>query len=143
MFITPYVRQKLRDLLLQDEGYRQFPYRCPAGKLTIGIGRNIEECGISRDEALFLLDNDIDSCLHDLRSSFNFFDALNEPRKIVLLNMCFNLGIPKLMQFRKMREAIEAQDYVEASKQMLDSDWARQVGNRAQRLALMMEIGYL
>lgn len=136
-------REKLKDLLLQDEGYRQFSYKDTAGKLTIGIGRNIEECGISKDEALYLLDNDINNCLNDLRASLTFFDALNEARRIVLLNMCFNLGIPKLMQFRKMRDALDRQDYTEAAKEMLASDWANQVGHRAQRLAYIMETGVI
>jgi lysozyme len=141
--LKPETRAKLKDLLIQDEGYRQFPYKCTAGKLTIGIGRNIEDRGISKDEALFLLNNDIDVCLSELRNSFTFFDALNDARKIVLINMCFNLGIPKLMQFRKMREAIEQFNFVEASKQMLDSKWAKDVGHRAERLAFIMEKGEL
>jgi len=143
MQIKPETRAKLKELLIQDEGFRQFPYKDSVGKLTIGIGRNIEDRGISQDEAEYLLNNDINHCLNDLEVSLPFFKDLDEPRKIVLLNMCFNVGIPTLMQFRKMRDAIEKHDYAEASKQMLDSTWAKQVGHRADRLAYIMEVGTL
>lgn len=134
-------RQTILQDLLQDEGYRQFPYKDSVGKLTIGIGRNIDDRGISKEEALYLATNDINECIKELKQSFPFYDSLSQVRQMVLINMAFNLGISKLMQFRNMREAIERGDFKYAAEHMLDSKWAKQVGNRAERLALKMEMG--
>lgn len=133
--------ETLEEQLIRHEGYRQFPYKCSAGKLTIGIGRNIEDRGISMDEALYLLKNDIEICRHELNSLYPIINQLNETRQNVLINMCFNIGIKRLSGFRKMWAALEKRDYREAAKQMLDSKWARQVGKRSTELANIMETG--
>lgn len=135
------VMETLEKQLIRHEGYRQFPYKCSAGKLTIGVGRNIEERGMSRDEALYLLHNDIEICKQELNLLFPIVKVLNAARYNVLINMCFNIGINRLSQFKRMWAALAVGDYAEASKQMLDSKWANQVGKRADELAEIMRMG--
>ena len=125
----------------RDEGLRLKPYRCTEGKLTIGYGRNIEDHGINEEEAELMLQNDLlwaeSGCFH----VFSDWWKLNEVRKGVLINMAFNLGIPRLRQFKNMIAAVDKHDYEKAADEMLDSKWAKQVGNRATRLADTMRSG--
>jgi len=121
-----------------DEGLVINLYQCSAGKMTIGYGRNIEDNGISEEEADFLLMNDIKRVQKELRSSFDWFVDLSTARQGALINMCFNLGITRLLGFKKMIAALEVGDYQEAANQMLDSKWARQVGGRSGRLSDVM-----
>lgn len=136
-----FMNEKLMYRLIEEEGMKLKPYRCPAGKLTIGVGRNLEDKGLSNEEALFLLQNDIIEAVKELKKAFLFFDSLNETRQIVLIDMCFNLGINGLKKFKKMIKALENKDFSLASKEMLSSCWAKQVGARARSLALLMETG--
>ncbi len=131
----------LRDDLLRDEGLRLKPYRCTAGKLTIGVGRNLDDVGITKDEALYLLDGDIARVRTEVKKAFAWFDGLNEVRQNVILNMAFNLGLYRLSQFHQTLRAIEKGDYATAADQMLKSLWAKQVGQRAVRLARQMREG--
>jgi lysozyme len=133
--------ETLKQQLLRHEGYRQFPYKCSAGKMTIAIGRNIEDRGISEDEAMYLLHNDIEICKQELNLLYPVIKVLNPARYNVLINMCFNIGIKRLSGFKKMWAALDVGDYDEASRQMLDSKWARQVGVRADELASIMRVG--
>ena len=123
------------DQIKTDEGFRSKPYQCTAGKTTIGYGRNIEDNGITKSEAETLLLNDVKTVQIELLNNFNWFNGLNGARQGVLINMAFNLGLPRLMKFKKMLGALSDNDFYEASKQMLDSRWAVQVGDRANRLA--------
>lgn len=131
-----------RDLLTadleRDEGVRLRPYRCTAGKLTIGIGRNIEDVGITKAEAYMLLGGDIDRVCADLDRSLPWWRQLSEGRQRALANLCFNLGISRLMGFQKMLAALKAGDYAEAAHELLDSRYAQQVGARAQRVAALI-----
>jgi len=133
--------EKIKGMLLKEEGFRQFPYRDTVGKLTIGIGRNLDDRGISKDEALYLMCNDLEIVEKELRILYPFYEELCDARKIVLLDMAFNMGIPALSHFIKFKRAMESGDFKEASLQMLDSLWARQVGHRASILSYMMEFG--
>ncbi|MCK5601839.1 lysozyme [Candidatus Pacearchaeota archaeon] len=133
--------ETLEQQLVRHEGYRQFPYKCSAGKNTVAIGRNLDDRGISRDEAMYMLHNDIVICKQELNLLYPMVNRLSEARYNVLINMCFNLGIVRLGQFKKMRAALEVGDFDEASRQMLDSKWARQVGRRAVELAEIMNEG--
>jgi lysozyme len=126
------------DQLIRDEGFELKPYVDTVGKVTIGVGRNLTDNGISSGEAIFLLNNDINGCIVDLKSNFDFFMGLSTERQNVLINMCFNLGINRLKSFKKMLSAIKEGDFVTASIEMLDSKWSRQVGDRANRLADLM-----
>lgn len=131
-------KAKVRQMLVNDEGYRQFPYKCTAGKLTIGIGRNLQDRGISKDEAYFLLNSDIDYFADFLEQKLPFFNQLTENRQNVLINMCFNLGTTGFMRFKKLLEHVKNHDYEKAVLEMRRSKWVSQVPNRAKRLCDMM-----
>lgn len=126
-----------------DEGYRQFPYRCTAGKLTIAYGLNLDDRGIKPDEAEYLLKKVVIECYNELKGRFSWFTDLPDSKQEVLINMCFNVGISRLLGFKKMIVALEQKDYQEAARQMIDSTWYKQVGARARRLVRVMSNGYL
>lgn len=126
------------DQLKRDEGFRQFPYKDTVGILTVGYGRNLEATGINKEEAAFLLQRDVDRVTASLRSALPVFDSLSDARKGVLVNMAFNLGLLGLLRFRQMISCLNKGDYSGAAREMLDSDWAKQVGARADRLAKQM-----
>jgi len=128
----------LEELLIKHEDLRLKPYRCSEGKLTIGVGRNLDDNGISEEEAIFLLRNDIKSCRIEA-SQFSWYEDLSEGRKNVILSMIFNLGINRFKQFKNMLKALESEDYSEAAHEMLNSKWASQVDNRSNELAKLME----
>lgn len=128
-----------QDGIKQDEGFSAKPYKCTAGKLTIGYGRNIEDIGVSEDEAQYLLNNDISYCYNKLKAVFPFFEALSKPRQYILINMCYNIGITRLAGFKRMLAELSQGNYNQAASEMLNSKWAAQVPNRAARLAEIMK----
>ena len=130
----------IEEQLILHEGLRLKPYRCTAGKLTIGVGRNLDDKGISKEEALFLLRNDIATVTTQLQK-YDWYINADPIRQKVLVDMAYNLGVGGLLKFRKMIAALERGDYEGAADQMLDSRWAEQVGYRAVRLAEMMRSG--
>jgi lysozyme len=121
------------------------PYRCPAGHLTIGVGRNLEANGISKAEALAMLSNDIDRAEHDLANILQGYEIgfkqVAGPRFDALVNVCFNMGRSRLKKFRKMFAAIKAGDWDLAGKELLDSKYAKQVGRRAVELSIQLSTG--
>lgn len=123
------------------EGERLKPYRCTAGRLTIGVGRNLEDRGITAEESAYLLGNDIDHHWRQLVQAVPWVTQLDEVRQRVLLDMAFNLGVAGLLGFKNTLSTIKAGDYAKAAAMMLDSRWAGQVGQRAQRLSRMMATG--
>lgn len=127
--------QLLREQLVIDEGLRLKPYRDTVGKLTIGVGRNLDDVGISEAEAFLMLDNDARSAAMEARNAFPWYSGLPEPVQRGLVNMVFNMGLPRVRGFRKMLAAMEAGDFQTAAVEALDSKWARQVGARADRIA--------
>jgi len=133
--------KQLTAQLKRHEGYRRHPYRCTAGKLTIGFGRNLEDKGISEGEAETLLAGDIAEVRKELFRALPWLNGLPEVRQAVLINMAFNLGVLGLLQFRRMLKAVNQKDYDKAADEMLDSRWAEQVGNRATELAEQMRTG--
>jgi lysozyme len=124
-----------------DEGRRAKPYRCTAGKLSIGIGRNLDDKGLSQQEIDFLFENDLTDAERDARSLVVTFDKLTDVRKAVCLNLAFNLGRSRLAGFKRFLEAIHAEAWEQAASEMLDSRWRQQVGDRAVRLAKQMRDG--
>jgi lysozyme len=130
--------RRLEDQLIAHEDLKLTPYRDSVGKLTIGVGRNLDDKGLSKREALFLLSNDIAEVIHNLNEFLPWWESVSEDRQLVLADMCFNLGIEKLLQFKNMLEAVRQGRYDDAAKHMGQSLWARQVGNRAVRLEEMM-----
>jgi lysozyme len=133
-----YDANTLTQELMRDEGVKLKPYRCTAGKLTIGVGRNIEDNGISNEEAALLLANDLKSCEHDLDALLPSWRNLSDTRQRVLLNMMFNMGRSRLSGFAKFLACLKMNDFTGAADQMMDSAWAKQVGQRAVRLRDMM-----
>lgn len=133
--------QAIRDMLILDEGIRLKPYIDTVGKPTIGVGRNLEDVGISKDEAMLLLDNDINGAISDLDKLLPWWRSMSDIRQQVLINMCFNLGILRLMGFKKALAAMEAADYATAANEMETSGWYHQVGGRAIRLVSLMRNG--
>ncbi|HWR04379.1 MAG TPA: glycoside hydrolase family protein [Humidesulfovibrio sp.] len=129
-------RQRVAEQLLVDEGLRLKPYRCTAGRLTIGVGRNLEDKGISESEALLLLDNDIGDCWSQLAVRQPWALAAPEDIQEVLVSMAFNMGVGGLLEFKDTLALLQAGRYPEASRAMLASKWAGQVGKRAERLAV-------
>jgi lysozyme len=127
--------------LKRDEGINLKPYRDTVGKLTIGIGRNLDDVGITEDEANALLRADVNRTIADLDRQLSWWRNLSEVRQRVLVNMAFNLGIGGLMKFQKMLTAMKSGDYVSAAQEALDSAWASQVGARADRLSRMIADG--
>lgn len=123
------------------EGLRLFPYKCPAGKLTIGYGHNIEDNGITEEIAVKLLDADLQIAEREVRTKFPTYYKLNEARQFVLVDMCFNMGIAKLLTFKKMLSALAKGEYPTAAREMQDSKWYRQVGNRGKVLCEIMKSG--
>jgi len=134
--------ERLQGQLVRHEGMRLKAYKDTVGKLTIGVGRNLDDVGISRDEALLMLDHDIKIARAELLRAFPGFASLEEVRFDCLINMIFNLGITRFKKFKNTIAAIEAEDYNVAADEMLDSEWARQVGSRATELSLQMRMGY-
>lgn len=126
--------------LVRDEGMRLKPYLDSVGKLTIGVGRNLDDNGISESEAMHLLRMDVLSAESEV-SRLSFYRLLNDPRKAVVVNMVFNLGIVRFLGFRKMIDALNAGDFERAAAEMMDSKWAVQVKGRAVRLAEQMRKG--
>lgn len=123
------------------EGERLKPYRDTVGKLTIGIGRNLDDRGISSGESAYLLANDIQGVEIEVQRSLPWVARLDEVRQRVLVDMAFNMGIVGLLNFKRTLAAIEAGQYQQAATMMLDSKWAKQVGQRAERLSRMMATG--
>jgi len=126
------------ELLILHEGLKLKPYRCTAGKLTIGIGRNLDDVGITESEAHYLAENDLWRVRMQLDHFFPWRRTLDPVRQMVLMDMCFNLGIGRFCSFSRTLTHVKAGEYDAASKEMLDSLWASQVGQRAQRLSAMM-----
>lgn len=133
--------EEMKKELIRDEGFRLKPYRCPAGKLTIGVGRNLDDTGITELEAEMLLAYDIERFGYQLDRAIPWWRRLDEVRQRVILNMAFNMGTAKLMDFTITLANVQAGRYKEAAAGMRNSRWAKQVGARAERLAVMMEKG--
>ena len=134
--------KKLIKMIKDHEGVRHKPYYDTANppKLTIGVGRNLDDNGLSDDEVDYLLANDIARCEAEAKT-YDWYAGLNEPRKGVVISMLFNLGKPRWDKFVATQEAIANGHYALAAREMLDSRWARQVGKRSHHLAAMMESG--
>ena len=121
-----------RQFLKKHEGFRSKVYLCTSGKKTVGYGRNLDDKGITEDEADYLLDNDIAECLKDLSGFLWCWNSLNEYQQAALIDFRFNLGHSGFRQFKKAIAALEAGDFKEAGAQIMNSRYASQVGKRAK-----------
>ena len=137
-------KDKLVEELIKDEGYEYEIYEDHLGFATFGVGHLIldtdNEFGqavgtpVSEERILECLKNDIDVVCNELDRNMPWWKELNDNRQRILANMCFNLGRPRLSNFKKFLAALESGDYEKAAVEMMDSKWATQVGDRAVRL---------
>lgn len=127
------MQQSIKDYIMSNEGVRKYPYRCSAGKLTIGIGRNLEDKGLSDSEVMYLFDNDLQDTQDSAESIFEDFSQYTIEEQTVILDMLFNLGTTRFKTFKKFIRAIKEGDLKEAARQIEQSAYFHQVPNRARR----------
>ena len=131
---------EIAEALKREEGFSAHCYICTAGKNSVGYGRNIDAdggIGISEEEADYLLRNDIDRTIAECEQ-WEWFGDLQPAQQSVLIQLCFQLGYPRLTKFKRMLAALAEQDYDTAADELLDSRFAEQVPRRANRLAEQM-----
>lgn len=126
-----------------DEGIRLKPYTDTVGKLTIGIGRNLTDKGVSLTEATQMCLNDIDACVDYADKTYTWFGGLDPARQLVVVCMIFNLGPNGFAGFKDTITALSIHDYNLAAADMVMSQWAKQVGNRALVYARIMRSGVI
>tara|TARA_R100000329_G_scaffold93848_1_gene78167 strand:+ start:478 stop:927 length:450 start_codon:yes stop_codon:yes gene_type:complete len=137
--------EQLQHELAIDEGCKLEIYLDHLGYKTVGIGHLITEddelygfevgTTVSQEHVDELFHEDIQRTVRDCELLYSDFNDLPEEAQLCIANMCFQLGRPRLSKFRKMKMAVDNRDWAEASRQMLDSRWAKQTPNRAMRLA--------
>ena len=132
---------RLEAMLIRHEGLALKPYVCTAGRYTIGVGRNLDEVGISQEEAKMLLKSDVIRATSGALRAFPWFSRLTQARQDVIVSMIFNMGLGNVLKFKRMIAAIEKQDWEGAASEMQASAWASQVKKRAVELAEMMRTG--
>jgi lysozyme len=135
----------MSNLLIQQlkrhEGMKLKPYKCTAGKLTIGIGRNLDDVGISEDEAETLLHHDIIEATNQLLSAFPWMGSLNDARIGAMINFTFNVGIGTVKKFKITLEHLKNNAFEEAATEMLTSRWSEQVGARSIEITDQIRTG--
>jgi lysozyme len=118
---------KLKQSIKKHEGLKLKPYQCPNNKLSIGYGRNLEDNGITLQEAEKLLETDLLNIKLELVDKIKFFYKLDDVRQNVLLEMAYNMGVPKLLGFKNTLVFMQKTDFINASKEMLNSKWHEQM----------------
>jgi lysozyme len=129
----------LRDLLIDHEGVSYKPYVDTVGKLTIGVGRNLTDVGLSHDEVVYLLESDIRRATA-LAEQFPWFSSLDEIRQAAVIDLCFNLG-NKIAHFVNFASAMKVNAFDVAGDELMDSLWYRQVTRRGPRIVGMIKTG--
>ena len=132
------------EMLRKHEGVETHAYVDTVGKVTIGVGRNIDKnggIGLSQREIDSLLASDVERVEAELSRAFEWYDSLNDARKDAMMDMCFNMGLPRLSKFKKSLAAMSNRHYEIAAVEFLDSRWAVQVGQRAITISEMIRTG--
>ena len=132
---------ELIEQLKRHEGIKLTPYKCTSDKLTIGVGRNLEDVGISEQEAEMLLQNDIQRAVTQLKERFPWTLELDEARFAALINFTFNVGIGTVSKFVNAMALLKAKNYDMAADEFLQSRWAEQVGQRAVEVTEQIRTG--
>lgn len=132
---------KNKFLARRYESERLEMYKCPANKWTVGVGHNIEDRGISPAVSALMLEEDLAEAEAILIDRLEWFDGLSEVRRVVLIDMCFNMGWGKFSGFVNLFNACGMGEWRHAAYEMKNSKWFRQVGHRARELVAMMESG--
>jgi lysozyme len=125
------------------EDRRAFPYEDSVGKITIGIGRNLDDRGLSEDEIDYLFANDQKIVNQEIHRMFPWYEGLDDVRKLVVFDMVFNMGSRRFSGFVRTIAALKHGDYQEAADEMTDSRWYRQTGRRSKVLVEAMRTGKL
>jgi lysozyme len=123
--------RELVEQLKRHEGLRLKPYKCTANKISIGVGRNLDDIGISEKEAEILLLNDIEEAKRQLFAHFPWTQDLDGVRLAALINFTFNVGIGTVSKFVNAMALLKDGKFDTASEEFLQSQWANQVGQRA------------
>ena len=124
-------RDLIRSRLEDFEGLVLTAYDCSQGYTSIGFGRNLDTTGISEEEAMYLLNNDIKNCFIDLDKYLIEWRAWPIEAQYVFIDLCFNLGIHTLLSFRKTLAFCKLGEWERAAVELLASKYAKQVGRRA------------
>lgn len=135
---------KIIEILRRHEGVRKYVYLDHLGYETIGVGRCIKEgvgLGLADDEIDYLLSNDVTRCIKELGKAFSWFSGLDEVRRDAMINLCFQLGLPKLLKFQNFLAEMAEGNYELAAPHLLDSLYARQTPARANEIAEMIVSG--
>lgn len=148
-------RDRLKDMLIRHEGWKNRPYTCPAGHKTIGVGFNMEVNIMPSDIASHLrlkgylpddminrlLDISIDTAVMNCKEIYKGFDGFSENRQLALIDFLFNVGAGTAIRFKKMRAAIKEGDWNRAADEMIDSAWFKQVKGRATEVVDLVRRG--
>ena len=128
---------ELLQQIKEHEGLRFKPYKCPAGKLTIGYGHNLQDNGLSKSACEYILIEDIEEAKRNLYAIFtrDFFDSLSNNQKIALVDMMFNLGMSRFLTFKKFILAVKQRNFDRASVEIIQSKAYTQAKRRYQLLA--------
>lgn len=126
-------------MLEKDEGFKQHIYSLN-GVRHIGFGFNLDDVGLYREEAEFILANRISICEEELKRVLTWYEGLSDIRKTVLINLCYNIGLPRLLQFREFIENSALGEWELASRELLDSKAHMQNHQRIERLAYCWEM---
>jgi lysozyme len=135
------VASQLVNQIIRHEGLELKPYKCTSNKLTIGVGRNLEDVGITEAEAKYLLMNDLARVDSQVEQLMPWSAQLNPARYDALLNFVFNVGIGTALKFENAMAALKESDFDTAAAELLDSRWSTQVGKRAEELAEQIRTG--
>lgn len=126
--------EQIAQYIQAHEGLSLKPYYCTANKLSIGIGRNLDDRGITKEEALLLFANDLRLACSDLYRLFGEdFKSFPDPVQLAFIDMMFQLGLPRFCGFKKMIEYAKAGNWKEAARELMDSKYAKQVTSRAEQ----------
>jgi len=132
---------KLIEQLKRHEGVKLKPYFCTQGKCTIGVGRNLDDVGITEKEADILLEHDIQEAVVQLTRRFAWTKDLDEVRFAALINFTFNVGIGTVAKFVNAMALLKDGKYDMAADEFLQSKWAKQVGQRAIEVTEQIRTG--
>ena len=132
---------KLIEQLKIHEGFRSNVYTCSGGKKTWGYGRNLQDIGISEEEAEMLLKNDIYEATNQLLNAFPWMATFSDARISAMINFTFNVGIGTVRKFSNTIEYLKNEDWEAAADEMMDSKWAEQVGDRAIQITEQIRTG--
>lgn len=117
----PIKRSLIITSLMRHEGFSGHPYRCTAGKLTVGYGRNLEGKGLSRPEGAYLLENDVTDGIAEALQAFPWLAKVDEVRSAVIVECAIALGLPVYLGFKKHIAACAVGDWDTAAAELLDS----------------------